>query len=145
MRKALLTTIGIPLTVTALLAATLPAVAVIAALWPHDVGGGDEDPYSLDGHTVSHATYSPHALYAMQGEGITEGDVEQAMQGGISKPGYRGRTVYYDPDRDVTIVVRRLVAQQPSDSNQTEGSCNAQNKCRTTIGVQDTDPRGGSW
>ena len=60
-----------------LLAATLPAVAVIAALWPHDVGGGDEDPYSLDGHTVSNATYSPHACDAMQDEGITEEDVEQ--------------------------------------------------------------------
>jgi len=69
MRKALLTTIGIPLAVT----------AVIAALWPHDVGGGDEDPYSLDGHTVSQATYSAHARDAMQDEGITEGDVEQAM------------------------------------------------------------------
>ena len=68
MRKALLTTIGIPLAVT----------AVIAVLWPHDVGGGDEDPYSLDGHTVSHATYSAHARDAMH-EGIAEGDVKQAM------------------------------------------------------------------
>ena len=69
-----------------LLAATLPAMAVIAALWPHDVGGGDEDPYSLDGHTVSHATYSPHACDAMQDEGITEGDVEQQCSAAYRSP-----------------------------------------------------------
>jgi len=67
---------------------------------PIEIEPGTNEPGEVSGQS-----YSGHAFDRMQGRGLTPSAIQEAIEQGVSSAGSNGRTVIYDAQNDVTVVL----------------------------------------
>ena len=68
--------------------------------WEIKVADGTRRPAVINGRQ-----YTGHAIDRMQGRGIMPSVVEDTIAHGISYPGYDGKTVYYNSNNNISVIL----------------------------------------
>lgn len=65
------------------------------------------EPGTNASDTIEGIDYSGHALDQMQGRGLTPSTVKEAIEQGVARAGNNGRTIFYDANNKVTVIVEK--------------------------------------